>query len=455
MRRILCTGFVVCSALASPAQASVIAIVDSGVDYKHEQLAKNIWINPGDSSFDRIDNDRNGFTDDVYGWNFIENSGQVIDYKYGKLYDEKIERFFRIQDEALAGTASAEDIAWLQESVKDPEVFKQVFTYGNYAHGTHVAGIARGDNPDAQVLVVKLVPTENPLAGLAQQVEALVEEGKSPNWLVKQLIKGGLGLFAKAQGLVFGQIGDYVGKQNADVANLSLGVGVMQARAIVTPLLQLAAGGKTPPAKDVDEFSAYFLERLNIEQEQLFKKAPSTLFVFAAGNDGLSNDKFPTAPASIQNPNGISVAAVFSSGTIAPFSNYGQKVDVAATGVAVLSSVPDNNYLKLSGTSQAAPFIASVAGRIKDINPALNPAQIKEIIMKTVDVKAELKDKVKSSGIVNAERAYAAAEASLSMNLASAISGAKAEVSDAERPRADPRVEAAAPYVAWQPAFLF
>ena len=455
MRHILCTGFVVCGSFLSQAQASVLAIVDSGVDIKHEKLASSIWINPNDSTFDKVDNDGNGFVDDVYGWNFIENSSQVIDYKYGKLYDKTIERFFQVQDDALAGKASPEDIDWLKAAAKDPKIFKQIFTYGNYAHGTHVSGIGHGENSDTKILAVKLVPTENPLAGLAKEVQSAAEEGKSPNWLVKQLIKAGLSLFAKAQGIIFGTVAEYVGQQKADVANLSLGVGVVQARSLVTPLLKLASGGKEPSAADLEEFSIYFLQQLNKEQAVLFKKAPNTLFVFAAGNDGLSNDKFPAAPASIQNPNAISVAAVFSSGTIASFSNYGQNVDVAANGVAVLSSVPDNHYLRLSGTSQAAPYVAGVAAHLKDLNPALKPSEIKEIIMKTVDLKPALKDKVKAGGIINAERAYAAAAASVNASLKDAIASAKEQVTDIDRPLSDARAETNAVYVPWQAPFLF
>ncbi len=454
MRRIISTGLIVGSSLVGQAQASVIGVVDSGVDLKHEKLVNQVWVNPSDSSFDRIDNDKNGFVDDVNGWNFIENSPKVIDYKYGKFYNSTVQRFFTVQDAALEGKASPADLAWLKEAAQDPAVLKQIVTYGNYAHGTHIAGLSLTENPEARILTIKLVPTENPLAGLKQKVATAVEDGKSPNWIVRELIKGGLTLLAKAQGIVFAEVAAYLDEQHVDVSNLSLGVGASQARAIVTPLLQLANQGSQPKLSDVDALASFFLERVNIEQAILLKKAPDTLFIFAAGNDGLSNDTFPAAPASIRHPHALSVAAVDSSGQLTAFSNFGKVVDLAAPGVSILSSVPDNRYLKLSGTSQAAPQVTAVAAQIKDINPKLDADAIREILLKTVDIKPELKAKVNSSGILNSARALAAAEGSKTQSLNAAIQSARVSIVDVNYDL-DLQSDRTAPLVQWQQPFLF
>lgn len=55
----------------------VVAIVDYGVDYKHPDLAANMWINPGEIPGDGIDNDNNGKIDDIYGYNFHEDNGLI------------------------------------------------------------------------------------------------------------------------------------------------------------------------------------------------------------------------------------------------------------------------------------------------------------------------------------------------------------------------------------------
>ncbi|MBE5961598.1 MAG: hypothetical protein E7256_09490 [Lachnospiraceae bacterium] len=55
----------------------VVAVIDTGIDYSHEDLTDVIWINTDEIPGDGIDNDGNGYIDDVYGWNFYSNSNQV------------------------------------------------------------------------------------------------------------------------------------------------------------------------------------------------------------------------------------------------------------------------------------------------------------------------------------------------------------------------------------------
>ncbi|MGB0757151.1 MAG: S8 family serine peptidase [Patescibacteria group bacterium] len=56
----------------------VVAVLDTGVDINHPDLRDNIWVNTSEIPYDQIDNDRNGYTDDFYGWNFLENNNNVI-----------------------------------------------------------------------------------------------------------------------------------------------------------------------------------------------------------------------------------------------------------------------------------------------------------------------------------------------------------------------------------------
>jgi cell wall-associated protease len=226
---------------------------------------------------------------------------------------------------------------------------------------------------------------------------------------------------ALANAVKMNSVGTFLKDSKAEIANGSFGTGIYQSASLASKAFQNAYN-RAPTDQELVDTALKFLE-ITIEAGKSFvNAAPNTLFVFAAGNDKLSNDKIGTSPANIKADNTIAVAATYKDLFFAPFSNYGVKmVEVAAPGMLINSSIPGNDYLSVSGTSQAAPFVANVAGRIKDANKNLKPLQIKKILMGTVDKKDFLKDKVASGGIVNAERAVFAATMSRSVSLEEAI----------------------------------
>ncbi|HKL98967.1 MAG TPA: S8 family serine peptidase, partial [Mobilitalea sp.] len=70
-------------------QEVIVAIIDTGIDYKHPDLVENIWLNKAEILNDGIDNDDNGYVDDSYGWDFYNNDNSVCHYTYNqkqKLY---------------------------------------------------------------------------------------------------------------------------------------------------------------------------------------------------------------------------------------------------------------------------------------------------------------------------------------------------------------------------------
>ena len=56
-----------------------VAVIDTGVDYNHPDLAANVWTNPGEIPGNGIDDDRNGFVDDVHGWDFANDDNDPMD----------------------------------------------------------------------------------------------------------------------------------------------------------------------------------------------------------------------------------------------------------------------------------------------------------------------------------------------------------------------------------------
>ena len=65
--------------IATGTSSVVVGIIDTGVNYNHVDLAANIWTNPGEVEGNGIDDDGNGFVDDVHGYNFVNNTGNPLD----------------------------------------------------------------------------------------------------------------------------------------------------------------------------------------------------------------------------------------------------------------------------------------------------------------------------------------------------------------------------------------
>lgn len=111
--------------------------------------------------------------------------------------------------------------------------------------------------------------------------------------------------------------------------------------------------------------------------------AKNVVVVFAAGNANVNIDVTPQYPAIY--PEVIAVAATDQRDRRAGFSNFGKKVDVAAPGVNIYSTVPDNAYGFMDGTSMASPHVAGVAALIWSRNPDLTNLQVRKCIESTTD----------------------------------------------------------------------
>ncbi len=58
----------------------VVAVIDTGIDVTHPDLKHSLWVNPGEIPGNRKDDDRNGYIDDVHGWNFVNRNGNLTDH---------------------------------------------------------------------------------------------------------------------------------------------------------------------------------------------------------------------------------------------------------------------------------------------------------------------------------------------------------------------------------------
>lgn len=259
----------------------VIGIIDTGVDYKHHDLRENMWKNPGEIPGNNIDDDQNGFIDDVYGINSIKDNGDPMD---------------------------------------------------DNRHGTHVAGTigALGNNKIG-------------VSGVAQKVKMAA---------CKFLGKSGSGSISDAVECM---------QYFADLKS-------RKTNPVNLVAINNSWGGGGFSQSMLDAIKAH--ERLGI------------LFIAAAGNAGNNNDLSAFYPATYDVSNVISVAATDHNDALASFSNYGQKtVHVAAPGAAILSTLPNEEYGILSGTSMAAPHVAGLSAIIASHFPDLSFSGVKNLII--------------------------------------------------------------------------
>lgn len=438
------SGLIALGAVVS-ANATTIAVIDSGLDYKHEKIAPNLWTNPLEVE-DNRDNDNNGYQDDVHGWNFAEQNGKIIDYSYLGKFSPDCKKYFDVQGKIFLKQATEEEIAWIKGKQADPKFIAEMGKFGNFVHGTHVSGIAV-ENSNGQTMGIKLIPTEiKPFFdGLSRKSHM---DANIDRW---EILAQGFTALAQQQMTLLSEIGRFVHEHKADVANGSFGTGFNQAKIITDNAFKILFFRK-PTEEESKKAAALFINALVSEGSKFVGAAPDTLFVFAAGNDGLSNDEFGTSPANIRADNVITVGATYKNEFFAPFSNYGMKVDIAAPGMLIKSAIPGNDYLQVSGTSQASPYVANVAAKVREANPKLTPAEVKKILVGTVDKKAFLVGKVASAGIVNSERAIVGANLSKTMTLEQAIARSFSMVQSAPIVKSQVRAEVIAP-IALPPMF--
>jgi subtilisin family serine protease len=403
---------------AASSQAATVAIIDSGVDFKHEAYDSNMWTNPnGSTTVDGVT-----YNGDTHGWNFAENNNQIIDYKYLGTFSQDCYKMFEVQGKILTGTATEEEIAWYKGKRSDQTFLKELQKFGNFIHGTHVTGISTDQSTAAKIVGMKLIPTEVPGSAWVNQFRD--EKGNPMVSLMLQMV-------AQRQGQLLANVGKYTHAVKAEVANGSFGTSVPAVKPVVAQLVKQITGAD-PTEAETEEYAKELVTAMIAESKKFVGAATNTLFVLAAGNDGSNNDQLPVSPANVEAENKIVVAATLGTEKLASFSNYGMKVDVAAPGVIIKSAIPGNQYLELSGTSMAAPFVTNVAARLKDLNPSLSPEGLKRLLCETVDVKPWLQGKVRTSGIVNPHRAYKAAELSVKVGLEAAIAQSKLFVADVE-----------------------
>ncbi|MGE5176788.1 MAG: S8 family serine peptidase [Hyphomicrobiales bacterium] len=338
----------------------VIGIWDSGVDVS--LFPKNLWVNPKEKA-DGKDDDKNGFVDDVNGIAYTLHSdpttGLLIPKEdLGPNIDQDKQYMKGLEDlQANLDTPEAQAIKKHLASLPQDQVkpfIEGISHFSQYAHGTHVSGIAARGNPAIRLIGARitfdyhLIPEKPTIEQAKKDADAMV------------------------------QTVQYLNGHGARAVNMSWGGDL---KSIDRALEQNHFEG-TP-----DERKALARQIYDIGYKALqdaITKAPTTLFCIAAGNS--DNDvKFDEVfPSSFKMPNVIVVGAVDQAGDQTSFTSFGN-VDVYASGYEVESYIPGGERMKLSGTSMAAPQVTNLAGQLWAVHPKLTVAQVKQLIVDGAD----------------------------------------------------------------------
>ena len=248
-------------------------------------------------------------------------------------------------------------------------------------HGTHVAGTIAsgkvGQAPFAKIMCLKTIPTEGD------------ERDKDVGNAIRYAADNGADIINMSAGKYFSPRPDFV----ADAIRYAEEKGV---------LFIISAGNEAEDISIVDSYPKKYMSENGV------KKYFSNMIVIGASSwmQKWSKEKDPG------NKNVKYDLA-------APFSNYSKEVvDVFAPGVEIYSTIPNNSYKSISGTSMASPVVTGVAAILKAYFPQLTAAQLKEIIVSSArqypGLKVKVKDKSKllfsdlskSGGVVDIINAY-------------------------------------------------
>ena len=404
----------------------IVGVIDSGVDIDHEDLKANVWTNSKEIAGNGIDDDNNGYIDDIHGWNFL-----------GKATQENLEMTRIIKKGDDGSVMYKRAVAEYDKKKSDAMMGKQQVDFIFNADKTIADHLKKKDYTleDLQKLV-----TTDASVGQAKQVMMSIISQAGPEYreeiegykdYVYSSLNFNLNVDFDGRKIVGDNVNDITetkyGDNNvagpdkkdalhgthvagiiAQVRNNNLGgdgvatnVKIMAIRAVpdgdeydkdIALAIRYAAdnGAKIINGSFGKSFSP---NKQWVDDAIKYAAKKDVLFVHAAGNDGHDIDKpenenYPndaTTGSGEFADNVITIGALnnlYSEDMVAPFSNWGAiNVDVFAPGMEIYATVPFDKYKYEQGTSMASPNVAGVAALIRSYYPSLSAKQVKQILM--------------------------------------------------------------------------
>ena len=433
----------------------IVAVIDGGVDINHEDLKGKIWVNRGEIPGNGIDDDHNGFVDDMNGWNFIggkdgknvkEETSEVT-----RLYVKFIEKFDGVNKSSLTGKeldeylylekaknkylekankskremadiSSFSNAFWFSDSIVRSIVNKEVYTLediksinpGNDKRLTSIKEFLteiykkKFDKEQFKKYIEYLSSTNNYHYNTDFNPRSIV--GDNPEvW--NDVTYGNNDVIGSSP-----EHGTFV--SGIIAANRHNDLGIKGIADSVKIMVVRAIPDGDERDKDVANAIIYavnngaqilnlsfgkdFSPQKNFVDDALrYAASKDVLIIHAAGNDSENTDTLERYPNNFGidgqkiMENWMNIGASFQKKNktlTGDFSNYGNKtVDLFAPGVSIYSSQPGNKYGVMDGTSFSAPMTSGAAALLKSVYPSLHASQIKEILMKSTHKYPRLK----------------------------------------------------------------
>ncbi|MFB6340795.1 S8 family serine peptidase [Saccharicrinis sp. FJH62] len=455
-----------------PKDTIIVAVIDGGVDINHEDLTGKIWINTDEIPDNQIDDDENGYTDDVYGWNFIGNEKgeninfenfeytRIIKNKQNKKYSEALELY----EKEL--TKRREDSALIIKFDKSYNLAKKVIFDNTGIRVKTKSDLKKIVSYDQRVngakkFLKKLYSkgfNEKELENLKIRNHEFLAYFLNTDFNPREIINDNPNNFdiknygnnnvtgpksdhgTSVAGIIAANRDNRIGINgiascvkimslrvvpNGDERDKDIALAIIYAVDNGARIINMSFGKKISPNKELVDHAVKYAENHNV------------LIIHAAGNYGIDIDKNRTYPCdsymdSTVAKNWINVGAsnMFCKKDLAAeFSNFGKEnVDLFAPGINLVSLDSAGLYNLHDGTSVSAPVVTGIAALILSYFPELTFQELIEVLEDgCFDIKKprkvikpglenKKKEKVafselsKFGGIVNAYSSYLSAE---------------------------------------------
>ncbi len=435
----------------------LVAVIDGGIDINHEDLKQVIWTNPGEVAGNNADDDKNGYVDDIHGWDFIGSAKGDVQYdnmeltrfvrsnstrfdgpdttslkgtdltafnEYRKARNDLNERLKKAQRTYFIINRFSEMLDGLLIKINKPD--PKVEDFKNYEPANEGEGYVK------KILVENLGSykdladfRKNEIDDARKHFKELLDYHLNVDYDPRSIIGDNYldssehfygnndvtGPDADHATHVAGIIGA-VRDNNIGVKGVANDVMIMSVRTVpngderdkdVANAIRYAAANGAKVI-NMSFGKGYSFDKKAVDEAVKFAMSKDVLLVHAAGNDNNNTDVEPHFPNRTYEDNSGTAQAWIEVGASGPkddetlkasFSNYGKtNVDVFAPGVNIYSTTPNSNYQEHDGTSMAAPVVTGLAALIRSYYPKLTALQVKEIIMKSV-VKIQHKIKLK------------------------------------------------------------